>query len=100
MNKLQIYQRRLIHVAIGKIFVHLSTKNNFLNLVWEYTNVCVDKRWMPVEEVRAEDGQGQPLPQSVLSLHNGSRMPRQEAGIALLPHTTRRFQNLLPIMHQ
>jgi hypothetical protein len=49
--------------------------------------MCVDKRWLPVEEVRAEDGQGEPLPQSLLSLHNGHRMPRQEAGIALLSQT-------------
>jgi hypothetical protein len=63
-----------------------------------HKSVSADKRWMPVEEVWAEDGQGQPLPQSVLSLHNGSRMPRQEAGIALLLFFTPRwFQNYLMV---
>ena len=50
-----------------------------------------DRRWLPVAQVRAEDGQGQPLPASLLPLHHGQRLPRQEAGnhhpsiISLLP---------------
>ena len=39
-----------------------------------------DRRWLPVAQVRAEDGQGQPLPASLLPLHHGQRLPRQEAG--------------------
>jgi hypothetical protein len=71
---------------VGKIFrACVGKKKLFLKFVGNmYKYMCVDKRWLPVEEVWAEDGQGEPLPQSLLSLHNGHRMPRQEAGIALL----------------
>ncbi|RCV23373.1 hypothetical protein SETIT_5G001000v2 [Setaria italica] len=34
-------------------------------------------------KVRPEDGQGQPLPASLLPMHHGQRMPRAQAGAAL-----------------
>jgi hypothetical protein len=33
-----------------------------------------------MEEVRAEDGQGQPLPTRLLPLHHGHRLPGAQAG--------------------
>jgi hypothetical protein len=33
-----------------------------------------------MEEVRAENGKGESMPASVLPMHNGYRMPSQEAG--------------------
>jgi hypothetical protein len=39
---------------------------------------------MPVEKVRPEDGEGKPMPESLLPMHNGDRMPSEEAGTPIL----------------
>lgn len=40
-----------------------------------------DERWLPVEEVWPENGQGESMSEGLLSMHCGAGMSRSEAGI-------------------
>ena len=48
------------------------------NLIWSF--LFVDERWVSVEEVWSEDGEGESLPESLLSLHHVQRMPSPQTG--------------------
>jgi hypothetical protein len=82
MRKARVSVRARSEAAMVRPRSSLSRAWHGLGLISCHV-ILADQRWVPVAEVRAEDGQGQPVPTGLLPVHHGRRLPGAKAGAAV-----------------
>jgi len=85
--------RRMQRHLTDRVLVHDFTAKLMMRRVIPFVCVHADERRVPVEKVRAEGRQGQPVPASLLPVHRRAGMPGAQAGNQIFALPLQRMQS-------